>query len=76
MRLILALLMLSLSVSAEAPAPKLTTEQRLVLANLILTRDNAQLKLDAFVQSITVPGFDLTTAGDYVAKAPEPKATP
>lgn len=49
-----------------ADAPKLTDVQRLTLQNLILSRDNAQLRLDAFVQSITVPGYDLTTTGDYV----------
>lgn len=49
-----------------ADAPKLTDVQRLTLTNLILARDNAQLRLDALVRELTVTGYDLTTTGDYV----------
>lgn len=51
---------------AEPAAPKLTDVQRLTLSNLLLARDNAQLRLDAYVKDIAVPGYDLTTAGEYV----------
>lgn len=55
---------------ADPAVPKLTEVQKLTLTNLILMRDNAQLRLDAFVKELTVAGYDLTTAGDYV-KTPE-----
>lgn len=53
--------------------PSLTDLQRLVLANLLLGRENAQLKLDLFLKDVTVPGYDLQTNGDYVRKADPPK---
>ncbi len=49
-------------------APQLTDIQRLVLTNLLMGRELAQLKLDAFIKDTTVPGYDLQSNGDYVPK--------
>ncbi len=51
-------------------APILTDTQRLVLANLILGRENAQLKLDLFIRDARVVGYDLQTDGTYVPSPP------
>lgn len=69
MRLLLGLLLaLAVTVRADAP-PKLSDAKRAQLTIAILTRDNAQLRLDALVKELTVDGYDLTTNGDYVNKA-------
>jgi hypothetical protein len=73
MRILVAVLLLSLSAHADAPAPTLTDAQKAQLTIAILTRDNAQLRLDALVKELSRDGYDLTAAGDYVKKA---EATP
>ena len=52
--------------SAQSEAPTLTDLQKLTLQNLLLARDNAQLRLDAYVKELTVPGYDLVGTGTYV----------
>lgn len=65
--LLAVLLSCAVRLLADSP-PKLTDVQRAQLTIAILTRDNAQLRLDALVKELTVPGYDLTTTGEYVKK--------